>query len=139
MDGTFYLGEKLIDGSLDFLQCLQRTGRQAVFLTNNSSKSRSIYLDKLRRLGVRDPFLRVYSSSLATGAMCCARSRAKKRFCSATKRCALSLSGMGVALDGDAPDYVIVGFDTTLDYAKMTAFATMVRAGLPLCGHAPGL
>ena len=137
MDGTFYLGEKLIDGSLDFLQCLQRTGRQAVFLTNNSSKSRSIYLDKLRRLGVRDPFLRVYSSSLATGRYVLRAFAGKKAFLLGNEALRAELSGMGVALDGDAPDYVIVGFDTTLDYAKMTRVCDLVRAGLPYVATHP--
>ena len=52
MDGTFYLGDQLIDGSLDFLAALERTGRTARFLTNNSSKSASVYAKKLARMGV---------------------------------------------------------------------------------------
>ena len=47
MDGTFYLGDKLIEGSLDFLAALERTGRDAWFLTNNSSKSAAVYMKKL--------------------------------------------------------------------------------------------
>ena len=54
MDGTFYLGDRLIDGSLDFLAALEKTGRTARFLTNNSSKSARVYAEKLRRLGVPD-------------------------------------------------------------------------------------
>ena len=56
MDGTFYLGDQLIEGSLDFLEALQRTGRDAWFLTNNSSKSASAYVEKLTRMAVPDPF-----------------------------------------------------------------------------------
>ena len=52
MDGTFYLGDRLIDGSLDFLAALERTGRTARFLTNNSSKSARVYAEKLRKMGV---------------------------------------------------------------------------------------
>ena len=52
MDGTFYLGDNLIDGSLDFLAALKRTGRTARFLTNNSSKSASVYKKKLEKMGV---------------------------------------------------------------------------------------
>ena len=50
MDGTFYLGNQLIEGSLDFLQALHDTGRQCLFLTNNSSKSASFYQEKLARM-----------------------------------------------------------------------------------------
>jgi ribonucleotide monophosphatase NagD (HAD superfamily) len=38
MDGTFYLGEKLIDGALGFLEILKAQGKSFLFLTNNSSK-----------------------------------------------------------------------------------------------------
>ena len=38
MDGTFYLGNRLLEGSLAFLARLQETGRRALFVTNNSSR-----------------------------------------------------------------------------------------------------
>ena len=62
MDGTFYLGSRLIEGSLEFLGKLQQTGRQALFLTNNSSRSAGFYIDKLKRMGVHVPFLNVLTS-----------------------------------------------------------------------------
>ena len=43
MDGTFYLGGELIEGSLDFLEKLRESGRQCLFLTNNSSRSASFF------------------------------------------------------------------------------------------------
>ena len=101
MDGTFYLGDNLIDGSLDFLECLRRTGRQAVFLTNNSSKSREIYVEKLKRLGVTEPFLRVYSSSLATGRYVLEHFRGKKAFLLGNEALRAELTGMGVAIDDE--------------------------------------
>ena len=67
MDGTIYLSDRLFDRVPEFLARVRGSGGRAVFLTNNSSKSREIYVRKLRRLGVTEPFLRVYSSSLATG------------------------------------------------------------------------
>ncbi|MBO4378851.1 MAG: HAD family hydrolase, partial [Clostridia bacterium] len=39
MDGTFYLGNQLLEGSLDFLDAVEATGRKVLFLTNNSSRS----------------------------------------------------------------------------------------------------
>ncbi|MBR4798419.1 MAG: hypothetical protein IK049_04085, partial [Oscillospiraceae bacterium] len=51
MDGTFYLGEDLIPGSLEFLEAVKATGRDFIFFTNNSSKSVSLYIDKLNRMG----------------------------------------------------------------------------------------
>ena len=39
MDGTFYLDNDIIDGSLDFLEQVERLVKLFVFLTNKSSKS----------------------------------------------------------------------------------------------------
>ena len=52
MDGTFYLGDRIIEGSMEFLQAVERTGRSYMFLTNNSSKSVKHYVEKLHRLGL---------------------------------------------------------------------------------------
>ena len=52
MDGTIYLDEQLFDGTLDFLAHVKAIGGRAMYLTNNSSKSVSSYVDKLQRLGI---------------------------------------------------------------------------------------
>ena len=52
MDGTLYLGDRLFDGTVDFLKKIKEKGGQYLFLTNNSSKSASAYVEKLARLGI---------------------------------------------------------------------------------------
>ena len=47
------------------------------------------------------------------------------------------LEQMGVAIDNAHPDYVLIAYDTTLDYAKMTAVCDFVRAGLPYIATHP--
>lgn len=39
MDGTFYLDDELIDGALEFIDKVKETGRDFLFLTNNTSKN----------------------------------------------------------------------------------------------------
>ena len=51
MDGTFYLGGQLIEGSLDFIRRVQETGRDYMFLTNNSSHNANFYVQKLAKMG----------------------------------------------------------------------------------------
>ena len=43
----------------------------------------------------------------------------------------------GIALEDEHPDLVLVGFDTTLDYAKMTRVCDLVREGLPYIATHP--
>src|SRR5258708_16659938 len=52
MDGTFFLGDRLLDGALDFIALLRRQGKGFLFLTNNSSKDRRQYVEKITRLGL---------------------------------------------------------------------------------------
>ncbi len=53
LDGTIYLGEDIIEGALDFLHRLEEKGVRRFFLSNNSSKSTSQYVDKLKKLGIQ--------------------------------------------------------------------------------------
>ena len=43
----------------------------------------------------------------------------------------------GIEVDQENPEIVVIGFDTTLDYAKMTAVCDFVRAGLPYIATHP--
>ena len=35
MDGTFYLGNQILDGALDFLEAVKKAGERYIFFTNN--------------------------------------------------------------------------------------------------------
>ena len=52
MDGTIYLDDRLFDGTLDFLAWVRAVGGRALYLTNNSSRGVSAYVEKLARLGI---------------------------------------------------------------------------------------
>ena len=138
MDGTFYLGERLIDGSLDFLEALRRTGRDAWFLTNNSSKSASAYVEKLARLGVPEPFRsQVMTSGHAAAHYILEKYPQGKGYLLGNGVLRAELADMGLAFTEEDPDYVLVAFDTTLDYAKMCKVCDFIRAGKPYIATHP--
>lgn len=137
MDGTFYLGDRLLEGSLDFLDALERTGRRALFVTNNSSKSADRYVEKLSRMGVREPFLNVLTSGQAAGRYCLRTCPGQRAFLLGNDLLRAELERMGLAIDNERPDYVLIGYDTTLDYEKMTKVCDLVRAGLPYIATHP--
>ena len=66
MDGTIYLGEQWIEGAKDFLNKIEETGRDYVFLTNNSSKNAKVYVEKLRRMGLSVGTDKIITSGQAT-------------------------------------------------------------------------
>ena len=137
MDGTFYLGNNLLEGSLDFLDKLAATGRTALFLTNNSSKSASVYVEKLKRMGVKPAFLNVLTSGQAAGSYCLRERKGQKAFLLGNDMLRKELTDMGVTVDNEHPDYVLIGYDTSLTYQSMTAVCDWVRAGLPYIATHP--
>ena len=51
MDGTFYLGDRILPGAAEFLQAVKAAGKEYLFFTNNSSRSPRDYMTKLARMG----------------------------------------------------------------------------------------
>jgi 4-nitrophenyl phosphatase/NagD protein len=66
MDGTFYLGNRLIEGALRFIDTVRAQGRDFLFLTNNSSKDARQYAEKISRLGLPLGADKVLTSGAAT-------------------------------------------------------------------------
>jgi HAD superfamily hydrolase (TIGR01450 family) len=54
MDGTIYLGDQLFDGTKDFLHRVRADGGKYLFVTNNSSRSVTAYVDRLLRMGITE-------------------------------------------------------------------------------------
>lgn len=141
MDGTFYLGDKLIDGSLDFLKALEETGRTARFLTNNSSKSASVYSEKLKKMGVDEKYRDVISSAHAAANYCMEKFGDKKCYLLGNDMLKAELLTLGLNIidkdDAESADYVLVAFDTTLDYKKMCIVCDYIRDGKPYIATHP--
>lgn len=137
MDGTFYLGDHLIDGSLEFLSALERTGRTASFLTNNSSKSAAVYDEKLRRMGVDARYRDVITSAHAAAHYCREHFPQGRGYLLGNPMLQEELLALGLTLTEDNPDYVLVAFDTTLDYAKMCKVCDFIREGKPYIATHP--
>ena len=131
MDGTFYLGGQLIEGSLEFIDRVLATGRDYMFLTNNSSHNAAFYVQKLAKMGLSVERSRVLTSGEAT----CEKLRAlypgKRAFVLGNEFLLAEFRQAGIPVDMENPEIVVIGFDTTLDYRKMQAVCDFVRAGLP--------
>ena len=138
MDGTFYLGDQLIEGSLEFLEALRRTGRDSWFLTKNSSKSASAYVDKLTRMTVPEPFrTQVMTSGHAAAHYLLERFPEGNGYLLGNDVLRAELETMGLVFTEEEPDYVLVAFDTTLDYRKMCKVCDFIRYGKPYIATHP--
>ncbi|HBS93110.1 MAG TPA: HAD family hydrolase, partial [Firmicutes bacterium] len=66
MDGTIYLGNKLLPGAGELISVLRRLGIEFLFLTNNSSRDKQAYVEKLAALGIGVRRNQVLTSGEAT-------------------------------------------------------------------------
>ena len=137
MDGTFYLGETLIPGSLDFIRRVEETGRDFLFLTNNSSHNADFYVQRLKRMGLNVGREKVLTSGEATAAVLLEKYPGKRAFVLGNEFLLEEMREAGVTVDQADPEIVVVGYDTTLDYKKMAAVCDFVRAGLPYIATHP--
>ena len=137
MDGTFYLGNNLIDGALSFIDKVLETGRDFLFLTNNTSHNGDFSVQKLARLGLTVDRSKVLTAGDATVAKLNELYPGKRAFVLGNHFLVEDLTAGGIVVDNENPEIVVIGFDTTLDYAKMTAVCDFVRAGLPYIATHP--
>lgn len=139
MDGTFYLGDRLLPGALQCLALLERRGTAFLFLTNNSSRTKSEYADKLRLLGLDLSDDRILTSGEAT-VLYLARERPDARIhLVGTPSLEKEFKMHGFHLVDEDPELVVLGFDTTVTYAKLWRLCNLVRSGLPYIATHPDI
>ncbi len=131
MDGTFYLGEALLNGALEFIDVLREQGRDFLFLTNNSSRSQDDYAAKITRLGLPIGREKIFTSGEATARYLHGAFPGARVFLAGPPSLQAEFRAHGVRLDQESPTHVVLGFDTTLTYAKLWRMCDLVRAGLP--------
>ncbi|HUH98611.1 MAG TPA: HAD-IIA family hydrolase [Anaerolineales bacterium] len=137
MDGTFYLSDRLLEGALRFIDLLRAQKKEFLFLTNNSSKHRRQYAEKISRLGLPLAEELVLTSGEATALYLQARHPGASLFVVGTPSLEDEFRQHGFRLVQQAPQFVVLGFDTTLTYQKLWALCDFVRAGVPYIATHP--
>ncbi len=139
MDGTFYLGNCLLPGAVEFLEFLNQRGIPFCFLTNNSSKSPKDYQDKLIRLGVKPDDARVYTSGDATIAYLKHHYPEKRLYLLGTDSLKKQFIEAGLNTNEREPELAVLAYDTQVTYERLTAFCDLVRKGLPYIATHPDI
>jgi NagD protein len=139
LDGTLYLGDALIDGAGPTVARLRDGGARTVFLTNNPSRLPADYAAKLTDLGIPADARDVVSSIDALVRYLRAQAP-DARLMAITEpllRDVLADAGYVVTDDPDATDVVVVAWDRTFDYTKLTAAFRAVRRGARIVATNP--
>jgi HAD superfamily hydrolase (TIGR01450 family) len=64
LDGTVYLGDRMIDGAAEAIRTLRQRGDKVLFLSNKPIATRNSYAEKLTRMGIPTEVGDVLNSSL---------------------------------------------------------------------------
>ena len=137
MDGTFYLGNRLLPGAPDFLAACRAKNIPFTFLTNNSSQSAQACLQKLAGMGVMVTEREMFTSGDATLLYLQQHGFAKELLLIGTESLAAQFAEAGFVPNAARPKAVVLGFDTGITYEKLTALCNDVRAGLPYIATHP--
>ncbi len=144
MDGTFYLGDEILDGALDFLEAVKRSGKRYIFFTNNSSVSSENYIEKLERMNCHITRDMIMTSGDVMIRYLKTNRPGKSVYLLGTPELEKSFREAGINLfeserDEKAamsharcesiPDIVVVGFDKTLNFTKLSNACVYIMQG----------
>lgn len=134
---------ELIVGSDQVMNKFQENGKKVYFVTNNSTKTRSEFLEKAHKMGFKIDENGIVSTAYATAKFLEKRGFTQKVYLVGTTGIARELDSVGIRHTGPGPDVttniqnlfaefkpdpevgaVVVGFDEHLSFPKMYKAAT---------------
>jgi NagD protein len=138
LDGTVYLGERLIPGADTVIATLRAAGRRVAFLSNKPLETRAQYAAKLTRLGVPAEPDDVINSSLVLARYLRDRDPGAPVFVIGEPPMLEEMRAHGFEVRGDERvRWVVIAFDRTFDYAKLNTALQAVRRGARLIATNP--
>ena len=138
LDGTIYLGDSLIEGSSQFLLRLEEKGVMRFFLSNNSSKSVDQYLQKLRGMGIVSEEGEILLSSHDLISWLTNKG-VTDTYLVGTQGLRDMLENGGITTTSDTPEYVVLGYDTEINYEKLATASIHLHNGIPMVASHPDM
>ena len=128
MDGTLYLGSRLYDFTIELLDTIKKQGNRYIFVTNNSSKSVSAYIEKLQNMGISATEEDFFTSSQATAWYLKREHPGKRLYVCGTQSLKDELLRQGFELTEniDETQCIVMGFDTELTFKKLEDVSKML-------------
>ncbi|MCL4535127.1 MAG: TIGR01457 family HAD-type hydrolase, partial [Bacteroidetes bacterium] len=121
LDGVIYEGNRPLPGAVDFFPFMRERGIRFRLVTNNSSRTPKMYVDKLAAMGIQVSEDDVFTSAMATARyMAATAPKGSRVFIIGETGLVEAMQGAGFAVTPKDPAYVIIGFDSHVDYEKMS-------------------
>lgn len=136
LDGTVYRDDAVLPGARETIAALRARGHRVLFASNNSTRTRAAYVQKLKDMGLEIEPNGLATSAYATGIYLrglAAPPRSLLIVGAAALGEEIAAAGLEARLGGAPPvDAVVVGLDHAFSYARLAAAQAAVLAGARL-------
>ena len=131
LDGTIYLGEKLIPGAKETVERLESLSKKIVYLSNKPLQTREDYAAKLTRLGIPTKPEEVLNSSWVMARWLSRQAPGAAIYVIGEPPLIDELIKAGFRFSEKAGEiqYVIASFDRTFDYRKLNIALQAIKKG----------
>lgn len=134
MDGVIYHGDRLVEGSREFVHWLKSAGKRFLFLTNSSAKSPLELKKKLGHLGIEVGEDHFITSAQATASFLASQNPGVGVYVMGESGLINALYETGFHMDNINPEYVVVGESRSYNYEQIELAIRLVLKGAKLIG-----
>lgn len=126
LDGTVYVGNTLIPGVVESIKWLKENNKIVRFISNNSSKSNTEYLQKLNTLGLdcNSEDIKLSTDSVIYYLK---EKGINKVYVLGTKSLQKQIIDAGFEICSHSPELIVVGYDNELTYSKLKTACRLIN------------
>ncbi|WP_435078775.1 HAD-IIA family hydrolase [Halococcus sp. AFM35] len=139
LDGTVYRGQSLVSGARRGVEALRNASVDICFFSNNPTKSREAFADRLRGMGLTVAPDEIESAATVTAEYLAAEHATDRIFLVGSSGLRAQLAEAGLALTDDpvACDVLVASYDRGFDYDDMTDGLRALETGAAFVGTDP--
>ncbi|MFI2856339.1 HAD-IIA family hydrolase [Paenibacillus sp. JSM ZJ436] len=139
LDGTIYIGDRVLDGAEDTIRTLRERRKSVMFATNTTLYTRKQVMYKLARLGIHCSGDEIITALTAAGEYFREHAPGASIYPLGGEAMTMELTGMGLNVTQHEEDatHVLVGLDQSMNYRRLTATVNAVRNGAFLVAANP--
>lgn len=135
LDGTVWNWNSLLPGVKDLSANLRKSGKQVLFITNNTMVKRRQLVEKLNEFGVECSEKELVSSAIVVAEFL--KLKKAKAFV-VGESLKEDLKEEGIEVREEKVDYVVIGHDVEFNYKKLLLAVKAAKAGAGLIAAASG-
>ncbi len=133
LDGVIYRGNERLPGAREFIEWIEATGREYLYLSNNSMSTPAQVAARIRALGLPAPLERVVTAGSAAASYLAHTYPGARVFVLGLPPLAQMVADAGLKVlseeEGAQADVVLVGLDRSLTYARLSVAVQAVLNG----------